>query len=74
VIDISSAEQRADPTVVSAYLPHEDTGFRPGTECCFGFNLAGIPVTMDAVGDDEVTYAADVQTGLYAIGNTAYDG
>jgi hypothetical protein len=71
VIDISSP---ADPTTESAYLPHEDTGFRPGTECCFGFNLAGIPVTMDAVGDDEVTYAADVQTGLYAIENTAYDG
>lgn len=71
VIDISSAEQRADPSVVSAYLPNEDTGYRPGTECCFGFNLGGIPVTMDAVGDGDVTYAADVQTGLYAIETTA---
>jgi hypothetical protein len=72
VLDISTPDKRADPVVESAYLPNADTGFRPGTECCFGFNLAGIPVTMDAVGDGEVTYAADVQTGLYAIENTAY--
>jgi hypothetical protein len=71
VLDISSAEKQADPVVESAYLPNADTGHRPGTECCFGWNLAGIPVTMDTVGKGEVTFAADVQTGLYAIENTA---
>lgn len=72
VLDIATPDKRAEPEIESAYLPSVDTGHRPGTECCFGWNLAGIPVTMDAVGDGEVTYAADVQTGLYAIENTAY--
>lgn len=67
VLDITTPERQAAPTVVGAYLPHANTGYTPDTECCFGFNLAGIPVTMDAVGDGDVTYAADVQTGIYAI-------
>ncbi len=71
VLDISDSDRIADPQVVSAYLPSEDTGHRPGTECCFGWNLAGIPITMDAVGKDDVTFAADVQTGIYAIRSEA---
>lgn len=67
ILDVSTPERQADPTVAGAYLPHADTGYRPSTECCLGFNLAGIPVTMDAVGDGNVTYAADIQTGVYAL-------
>jgi hypothetical protein len=67
VLDISTPDRQADPRVAGAYLPSQDTGYTPDTECCLGFNLAGIPVTMDAVGDGDVTYAADIQTGVYAI-------
>ncbi len=67
VLDISTQAKQAEPEVAGAYLPNADTGYRPDTECCLGFNLAGIPVTMDAVGDGNVTYAADIQTGVYAL-------
>lgn len=67
VLNLTTEEERKDPSVAGAYLPNEDTGYQPGTECCLGFNLAGIPVTMDATGAGDVTYAADIQTGVYAI-------
>lgn len=70
VLDISTQSLQASPRVESAFLPNVDTGYRPDAECCLGFNLAGIPVTMDAVGDGDVTYAADIQTGVYAIETT----
>lgn len=67
VLDITTPERQAEPRVAGAYLPNQDIGYTPGSGCCLGFNLAGIPVTMDAVGDGDVTYAADIQTGVYAI-------
>ncbi len=68
VLDITTQERQADPAIVGAILPHEETGFRPDAEdCCLGWNLAGIPVVMDAVAKDGVTFAADLQTGLYAL-------
>jgi len=69
-LDLSTQARQEDPRVLGAYLPSADTGFQPDTQCCLGFNLAALPITMDAVGDGSVTYAADLHTGVYAIENT----
>lgn len=69
-LDISTQERQEDPQVVAAYLPSEDTGYTPEEDCCLSWNMAGIPLVMDAVGDGHVTFAADLHTGVYAIENT----
>ncbi len=69
-IDVSTPAKQVAPEILGAYLPSQDTGFEPASECCLGFNLAGIPVTMDAVAKDGVTFAADYQTGIYALKTT----
>lgn len=63
-----------DPDAVETvgyYMPHEDHGFAPPQNCCFGFHLAGIPMTMDVVWKDGVAFAADIFTGVYAVRLTA---
>lgn len=73
-LDISTQERQEDPEIIAAYLPSEDTGYTPEDDCCLGWDLSGIPMTMDVVGHGPVTFAADLHTGVYAIENTALVG
>ncbi len=70
-LDLSTQAKQENPEILGAYLPNQDTGYTPEDDCCLGWNMAAMPITMDVVGDGPVTYAADLHTGVYAIENTA---